>query len=84
MLKPFITSAFLSASVAALACTSLIATPGASADGSTMVTYAADSHVLYGELYRQPAADHPEGAMREVIDWARFPKWPTHTPPSAT
>ena len=69
MLKPFITSAFLSASVAALACTSLIATPGASADGSTMVTYAADSHVLYGELYRQPAADHPEGAMREVIDW---------------
>lgn len=69
MLKPFITSAFLSASVAALACTSLIATPGASADGSTMVTYAADSHVLYGELYRQPAADHSEGAMREVIDW---------------
>ncbi len=34
-----------------------------------MVTYAADSHNLYGELYHQPAADHPAGAMRKVIDW---------------
>lgn len=51
------------------ACTSLIAAPGATADGSAMITYAADSHTLYGELYRQPAADHPEGAMRPVIDW---------------
>ncbi len=57
------------AAPAALACTSLIVTRGASADGSNFVTYAADSHVLYGELYSQPAADHPEGAMRKVIDW---------------
>ena len=53
----------------ALACTSLIAAPGATADGSSMITYAADSHVLYGELYNQPAADHPAGAMRKVIEW---------------
>ena len=52
-----------------LACTSLIAAPGATADGSSMITYAADSHVLYGELYNQPAADHPAGAMRKVIEW---------------
>lgn len=51
------------------ACTSLIATPGASADGSTMVTYAADSHTLYGELYHQPAADHKPGEMRKIYDW---------------
>lgn len=51
------------------ACTSLIAAKGATDNGSTMITYAADAHVLYGELYRQPAADHPEGAMRPVIDW---------------
>lgn len=51
------------------ACTSLIATKGASADGSTMITYAADSHTLYGELYNQPAADHPKGAMRKIHDW---------------
>ena len=31
--------------------------------------YAADSHVLYGELYHYPAADHPEGAMRQIVDW---------------
>lgn len=51
------------------ACTSLIATKGATADGSSMITYAADSHTLYGELYRQPAADHPKGAMRKIYDW---------------
>ena len=51
------------------ACTSLIATPGATADGSAMITYAADSHTLYGELYNRPAADHAPGSMRRVIDW---------------
>jgi dipeptidase len=34
-----------------------------------MITYAADSHTLYGELYNQPAADHAAGAMRKVYDW---------------
>lgn len=53
----------------AIACTSLIATPGATANGSSMITYAADSHVLYGELYNQPSADHSEGAVRQVIEW---------------
>lgn len=56
-------------STAALACTSLIATPGATTDGSSMITYAADSHTLYGELYRQPAATHKPGDMRKIIDW---------------
>jgi dipeptidase len=51
------------------ACTSLIAAKGATTDGGTMITYAADSHVLYGELYQQPAADHAAGAMRKIVDW---------------
>ncbi len=51
------------------ACTSLVAAKGATTDGSVLVTYAADSHNLYGELYRQPAADHPKGTMRPVIEW---------------
>ena len=36
----------------ALACTNLIVTRGASTDGSNMVSYAADSHQLYGALYK--------------------------------
>lgn len=59
----------VSASASALACTGLIATPGATADGSALVTYAADSHTLYGELYYKPAADHAKGEMRKVKDW---------------
>lgn len=51
------------------ACTSLIAAKGATAGGSTMITYAADSHTLYGELYSRPAADHAPGAKRVVRDW---------------
>ncbi len=51
------------------ACTSLMAAKGATANGSTMITYAADSHTLYGELYRQPAADHAPGSMRPVVEW---------------
>ncbi len=51
------------------ACTSLIAARGATADGSVMVSYAADSHTLYGELYNQPAADHAPDAMRPVVEW---------------
>ncbi|MGD9931463.1 MAG: dipeptidase [Mangrovibacterium sp.] len=52
-----------------LACTNFLITKGASADGSTMITYAADSHTLYGELYYQPAMDYPEGAMRDIYEW---------------
>lgn len=53
----------------ASACTNFLVTKGASVDGSTMISYAADSHVLYGELYHYPAADYPEGAMRDLYDW---------------
>ena len=52
-----------------MACTNFLITPGASVDGTSMVSYAADSHVLYGELYHFPAADYPEGAMRQIVDW---------------
>ncbi len=51
------------------ACTNLIAGKKATKDGSTMVTYAADSHTLYGALYHQAATDHKPGTMRKVINW---------------
>ena len=66
------------------ACTSLIAGSGATTDGSVMITYAADSHNLYGELYNQPAADYPKGAMRKVVEWdtgkylGEIPEVPLH------
>ncbi len=71
MIKRFLiaTAAVLTGFTAADACTSLIAGRNATADGSVMITYAADSHNLYGELYNQPAADHAKGAMRKVIEW---------------
>lgn len=52
-----------------LACTNYIITRGASADGSVMISYAADSHTLYGELYYRPAADYPQGAMMQIYEW---------------
>lgn len=56
-------------SATATPCTNFLVTPGASADGSSMVTYAADSHVLYGELYYTPAGRHAAGSQLEIHDW---------------
>lgn len=53
----------------AAACTNILVTKGASADGSTMVTYAADSHDLYGELYFEPGRVFGPGAMRDIYEW---------------
>jgi len=53
----------------AMACTNYLVTKGASADGSTMISYAADSHVLYGELYHWPAAKYPAGTMMDIYEW---------------
>lgn len=59
----------LTISISALPCTSLIATKTATTDGSVMITYAADSHTLFGDMPSLPAADHKPGAMRKVYDW---------------
>lgn len=55
--------------VEAIACTGLLVGKKASTDGSVMISYAADSHSLYGELYRWPAADWPAGAMLDIKEW---------------
>ena len=54
---------------AASACTNFIVTKGASTDGSVMVTYAADSHALYGALYHTPGGKFKDGAMLPVYEW---------------
>ena len=53
----------------AIGCTNFLVTPGASVNGTAMITYAADAHVLYGELYFRPAADYPPGSMLDVYEW---------------
>jgi dipeptidase len=50
-------------------CTNFLVTKGATKDGSTMISYSADSHVLFGELYHWPAKDYPAGAMLDVYEW---------------
>lgn len=52
-----------------IACSNILVTKGASADGSCMVSYAADSHQLYGELYYLKGGFWDKGAMRDVVEW---------------
>ena len=51
------------------ACTNFLVTKGATRDGSTMISYSADSHVLYGELYYWPAMNYKPGTMVDVYEW---------------
>ena len=69
MKRIYLIFALCSAWVAGMACTNFLVGKDASADGSTMITYAADSYALYGFLHYVPATDHPAGAVREVKDW---------------
>ncbi|MCR4849137.1 MAG: C69 family dipeptidase [Bacteroidales bacterium] len=50
------------------ACTNFLITKGATVDGSNFISYCADSHIRYGELYYTPAADWPAGSMRVCYD----------------
>ena len=74
LISPLLASlaaAMLSMSAAhdADACTNVLISKGASADGSCMVSYAADSHTLFGELYFRPAASHEKGEMLKIYEW---------------
>ena len=64
-----VTLALVCCTTYTMACTNFLFTKGATKDGSTMVTYSADSHVLYGELYHWPAQDWPAGSMLDVYEW---------------
>jgi dipeptidase len=59
----------LTVQISTNACTNYLITKGASIDGSTMISYAADSHVLYGELYHWKAATWAEGSMLDIYEW---------------
>ena len=73
MKKPKIFAAILAGALlvqqSAWACTNILVTKEASKSGSTMISYSADSHTLYGELYYRPAATYPAGTMMKVYEW---------------
>ena len=69
MKRIYLIFALCSAWMAGVACTNFLVGKDASVDGSTMVSYAADSYALYGFLHHSPAADYAVGAVREVKDW---------------
>lgn len=62
-------SLVLAAVANALACTNLIVGKNASADGSTIVSYSADSYGLFGELYHYPAGVHKKGTLIDIYEW---------------
>ena len=72
-----LTTAIILAAAAALAlsgidskaCSNVLVTKGASTDGSNIISYAADSHQLYGELYFRKAGFWKPGDMRRVDEW---------------
>ena len=72
-----LTTAIIAAAIAALAlssidskaCSNVLVTKGASTDGSNMISYAADSHQLFGELYFKKAGTWKPGDMRRIDEW---------------
>ena len=61
--------AFLIGPVGSDACTNVLVTKGASADGSNMISYAADSHQLFGELYFMRSANWSSADLRRINEW---------------
>ncbi|WP_165024785.1 dipeptidase [Dysgonomonas sp. ZJ279] len=70
MRKFFLSVLFiLACSIQAYCCTNLLVGKSASTDGSTMITYSADSYALFGELYHWPAQKYAKGEKLKVYDW---------------
>ena len=70
------------------ACTNLLATPGATADGSTIICYTCDGE-FHPRLSYIPAETHEPGAMEPITTWSgevlgEIPSQNAPTPSSAT
>lgn len=67
--RSFLLSLILLISASGWACTNFLVGKKASVDGSTFISYAADSYYLFGALYHYPAAEYPEGTMMDIHEW---------------
>jgi hypothetical protein len=56
-------------------CTNFLAGKNATTDGSTLISYSADSYFLFGALYHYPAATYPAGTMLEIHDRRNYLWW---------
>ena len=70
MLKKNLFLIFLSISWSfTMACTNFLVGKNASVDGSTLISYSADSYFLFGALYQYPAKTYPAGSMLDIHEW---------------
>lgn len=70
MIRTFIITLTLLLTVSlAHPCTNFLIGKKATTDGSTLISYSADSYNLYGELYHWPAATHQPGTMLKIYEW---------------
>ena len=69
MKRLFILTAGIVAGMYAMACTNFIVGKKASADGSVICSYNADSYGAFMWLYHYPAAKHQKGEMRKIVEW---------------
>ena len=65
----FLTLIFMSVQVSSEACSNILVSKGASKDGSVLLSYSADSHILYGELYYKKGNVHAPGTMLKIYEW---------------
>lgn len=70
MIKRFlIFAAFIINWTVGFSCTNFLAGKNATTDGSTLISYSADSYFLFGALYHYPAATYAPGTMLDVVEW---------------
>jgi len=67
--KTILTLAIMLTVNTGFACTNYLAGKAATVDGSTLITYSADSYFLFGALYHYPAATYPADALLDVYEW---------------
>jgi len=51
------------------ACSNFLVRKAATVDGSTLISYSADSYFMFGSLYYSPAATYPDNAMLDIYEW---------------
>lgn len=71
-------------SASAEACSNVLVSAGASADGNSMIAYNADSGDLHGAVSHWGAARHAAGSMRSIYSWDLGKKLGEIPQPAAT